>query len=815
MAVFDRARWSELEPLLDHALAISADERGPWLDELQARSPDLATELISLLSQEDLADRRGFLSSPVELSLAGLTLGAYTLVRPLGQGGMGSVWLARRSDGRFEGSAAVKLMNLALLSPAGQERFRREGTVLARLTHPGIARLLDAGVAATGQPYLVIEYVDGQRIDEYAKARTLTHPQKIELFLHVLDAVAHAHASLVIHRDIKPSNILVTADGAVKLLDFGIAKLLEDEGGEERSAVTGDSRALTPDFAAPEQVRGEPVTTATDVYALGILLYILVSGRHPTGAGNTPTDAVRAVLEVEPARLGLGDLDTIVAKALRKAPAERYQSVAAFSDDLRRYLRHEPVSARPDSLAYRTRTFVRRNRWTVAAVAAFVAFLGVYAVTVTVQSGRVRRALAEATLGTHRAERVTDYMLGLFKASEGGTLLTDSVRARELLDRGVAQARALSGQPELQAQMLDVIGRIETYLGQYGRAKPLLAEALGIRRTVHGGSHADVATSLESLAEVSDRDVAATLELRRQALALRQRLSPNDSKTTDALFELGLALHRAGDLNAARPLFDEWMTAVAGQPREVTPERADQLTTVSSFLEFGGQRDRAEPMLREALAINRALYGERHVEVGASLASLGALLDDGGRSAEAESLLRAAAEIHRATFPQGHPVLASTLRLWGISLRRLNRLGESQAALREALALQRRFSGNEGTAVASAELDLAYTLIVSGAYDEAAVLARDVIRILGKQLGHDNAMVYHARTHLGDALRGQGRLAEAESLLLSSYAKFRQPRPIMRRWRTYALSSLVRLEEAKGRPEAAAKYRALLDSTAR
>jgi tetratricopeptide (TPR) repeat protein len=819
MPPIDRDRWRELEPLLDRALELPPDARAVWLEELRAGSPELAAELAALLSHESEADRGEFLTNRPALSLAGLVLGAYTLERPLGQGGMGSVWLARRSDGRFEGTAAVKLLNLSLLSPTGRERFRREGTVLARLTHLGIARLLDAGVAPSGQPYLVIEHVEGRRIDAFAAERTLSQPERIQLLLQVLDAVGHAHANLIVHRDIKPSNILVTADGTVKLLDFGIAKLLEGEGDGERTALTGEGGALTPEFAAPEQVKGEPVTTATDVYGCGVLLYLLLSGRHPTTGDTpspTPAAAVRAVLETEPVRLGLGDLDTILAKALRKAPAERYQTAVAFAEDLRRYLRQEPVTARPDSFAYRARKFARRNRWALAAAGSIVVLLAGYAVTVTLQSGRVRRALAEARLGAHRAEQVTDYMLGLFKASEGGRLLTDTLRARELLDRGVAQARASAGQPALQAQLFDVIGRIHTYLGEYGRARPLLDEALATRRRVYGESHADVATSLESLAEATDRDVAATLELRRQALALRRRLSAaDDPKTTDALFELALALHRAGDVAAAKPLFDEWSTAIARQPKELTPERAGQLTMVGKFLEFGGRLEGAEPLYREALAINRALFGEHHHDVGSSLGNLGMLLDRARRWEEAELLLREAVEIHRTVYPQGHPELASTLRNWGIALEHMQRFQDAEAPLREAVAIRRRFLGNETIDVAVSELDLAYALIMNERYEEPATLARDAIRTLRRQLGDENSLVYHARTHLGDAMRGQGKLGEAEPLLLAAYAKFENPKPIARQWHRYVVASLVRLYEAKGRPDEAAKYRALLDTPRR
>ena len=273
-------------------------------------------------------------------SLAGQTIGAYRLVSLIGQGGMGSVWLAERCDGRFDGQVAVKLLNIALMGRAGEERFRREGTILARLTHPHIARLIDAGVAATGQPYLILEHVAGLTLDCYCDEHALGIEARVRLFLDVLEAVVHAHANLIVHRDIKPANVLVSEDGGVKLLDFGIARLLEPDAewgavaGRRARSRAGRAAALTPEYSAPEQVTGGPVTTATDVYALGVLLYVLLGGRHPAGDG--------------------GDLDTIVAKAVKKNPAERYGSATALADDLRRFLLHEPVSARPDTLAYRT-----------------------------------------------------------------------------------------------------------------------------------------------------------------------------------------------------------------------------------------------------------------------------------------------------------------------------------------------------------------------------------------------------------------------------------------------------------------------------
>jgi serine/threonine-protein kinase len=353
-----------------------------------------------VLAQEGFLENRQF-AVPNTAGLAGQTLGPYTLISQIGQGGMGSVWLARRSDGRFERQAAVKFVNIALAGRATEERFKREGSILGRLTHPHIADLLDAGVSSDGQPYLILEYVDGEAIDQYCDEHKLDVDARVRLFLDVLAAVAHAHANLIVHRDIKPSNVLVRKDGQVKLLDFGIAKLLEDEGSSAAATqlTLEGGGALTPQFAAPEQVTGGAVTTATDVYALGVLLYLLLTGQHPAGPGpHSPARLVKAITETEPLRpsdttstanaenlaekrattadklhrLLRGDLDTIIVKALKKNPQERYASVTGFADDLQRYLKHEPISARPDALAYRTAKFLRRHRTVVTLTAAAV-----------------------------------------------------------------------------------------------------------------------------------------------------------------------------------------------------------------------------------------------------------------------------------------------------------------------------------------------------------------------------------------------------------------------------------------------------------
>jgi serine/threonine-protein kinase len=523
MAQIDPDRWRIVGPYLDQALELPDAERSGWLVSLEARDRELAAEVRGLLAEHrELAEER-FLEDrpmplPVPVARAGQRVGAYTLLLPIGKGGMGTVWLAERSDGRFERRAAIKFLNAAFADRAA-ERFKREGLILGRLAHPHIAQLIDAGISL-GQPYLVLEYVEGEPIDRYCEGHRVDLEGRIRLFLDVLSAVSNAHAHLVVHRDIKPSNVLVGQDGRVKLLDFGIAKLLEEDtqlGGS--AALTREGGAgLTPEYAAPEQLTGAPITTATDVYALGVLLYVLLSGRHPAGNGpKAPADLVRAIIEVDPPRLSAvesvpdtfrrrfrGDLDTIVHKALRKQPEARYASVAAMADDLRRYLRHEPIGAVPETITYRARKFVRRHRWSVSVAALMVCALSLALYIVN----------RERTLAERRFTQVRQLANRLFDIDAEVRTLAGGSKARQVIvDTSLEYLRRLSADASSDTDLaLELgtayirVGRVQGVplspnLGQFERAEESLRTAEELIARVLAAQPAN-RTALLRLAEI-------------------------------------------------------------------------------------------------------------------------------------------------------------------------------------------------------------------------------------------------------------------------------------------------------------------------
>jgi tetratricopeptide (TPR) repeat protein len=631
VALLDHERWRVLSPMLDRMLDLSEPERESWLEELRTTSPELAAELSSMLDSDAAAEARSFLESPPNVTLSGLELGAYTLERPLGSGGMGSVWLARRTDGAFEGHAAVKLLNLALVTPTGQARFRREGSVLARLAHPGIARLLDAGVSALGQPYLVLEYIDGIQIDDYVQAHALSRDARIRLFLQVLDAVGSAHANLIVHRDLKPSNILVTSDGVVKLLDFGIAKLLDTDAADRAALTAEGARALTPDFAAPEQLNGSAITTATDVYALGVLLYLLLSGRHPrpsTGS-NAP-----AAFAIEPEKLGVGDLDIIVGKALRTDPEERYRSVAAFADDLERFMRHEPVSARRASLPYRFRKLVRRYRVGVAAAAVVAASLIGATVFSVKEMGEARRQRDAAVDAKRRANAQSEFE-SLLMSQVG----EKPISMREILDRGrVVLERQYARDPGFLSAMLVELSIDYGKLGESEIRGGLLARAESL--SVASGHREQLARIRCFVAD--NQRTMGEYDLARRSLAAADsllRLAPDQDAELVCLTAMADLDSEVGDGRKGVTAMRRVLAILDARGETGSLDYSAYLSSLASSLDRVGRHREASVQYRRALFLMDSAGGGQTIDRAIFEHNYGLTLGELGETADAEEVL--------------------------------------------------------------------------------------------------------------------------------------------------------------------------------
>jgi serine/threonine protein kinase len=800
MRAIDSGRWLCVSGHLDRLLDLPPEDWPASLAKLRAEDPALAADVEAMLDQHRRLNAEGFLDlppiPPAEATLAGVTIGAYTLESLIGHGGMGSVWRASRSDGHFEGHAALKLLNAALIGRGGEQRFRQEGTILARLAHPNIARLIDAGVSNTGQPYLVLELLDGREIDAYCDDELLSLEERIRLFLDVQSAVAHAHVNLVVHRDLKPSNVLVTRDGQVKLLDFGIAKLIETDADQQR--LTREAGGLlTPKYAAPEQISGGAITTSTDVYALGVLLYELLCGRHPAGAATTPSGWVQAIADTEPRRLSAalptgdqgdtvngiaarrattpdrlrrslrGDLDTILAKALRKNPLERYASVNEFADDLRRFVDHQPIKARPETLGYRTAKFTRRH-WrplSLAAAAATVlmALAGFYTVQLAAERDRAR---IEAEKSARVSELMTSILMGV------DPYRTPDARqpsVTNLLDAGAERvATELADQPAIQAELFNTIGRTYERLGLYDKALPILQSALASGRRAFGGDDVHIAQSLNNLGVLqrgrghSD----AALPLLTESLAMRRRLlGNNDKDVAVTLVEQSRVLQ---DLGRGDDAMAPAVEALEIRRRVFGDEHRETATSKAEVARIWMQRgdiDRAEALFRESYDTNRRLLGDDHPNTSANRASVAMVLGTRGQFAESERLYRESLASDVKVFGANSLEAATRMNNMALVIEAAGRLPEAGQLFAQALAIARQRYADTHPQRMNVQLNAARVEIAQGRWSGTEPILRHVLAERVRTLPSGDWRIGQAQSVLAASLLAQGRIAEARPLI--------------------------------------------------
>jgi eukaryotic-like serine/threonine-protein kinase len=896
--------WQKLKRIFNEALKMDKSDRKGYVEKVCGKDRHLRKDVLSLLNAHEIPGKLDYrpdqllnsvFSEKMPENKKGKQIGPYKITDELGHGGMGSVFLAERADGQFKQRVALKFLRAGFTSENQSRRFMAERQILAALNHENIARLLDGGVTDEGQPWFALEYVKGQPIDEYCNTRKRTVEQRLNFFLKVCDAVQSAHQKLIVHRDLKPSNVLVTDDGTVKLLDFGIAKVLNEEEPFQESAPpltrTG-LLPLTPAYASPEQVRGEVITTASDIYQLGIILYELLTGNRPYEvSGKTPSEVEQIICEEQPVRPSTAvtnilpskgdsgnqssknnyvlqnysgqlkkklrrDLDTIVMKALRKEPERRYESADQLASDIRHYLAGRPVAAHPDSRSYRAGKFIRRHKIGFVSSVLILLLLMGYAATITWHSQRTQAALEQAQTETARAEQVTDFLMSMFEASDPAEALGDTVTAGVLLERGMQQAEQLDEQPEIQAQMFNVVGQVYSRLGQYGQSEELLKRALAIRKELYGEDHQTTASTKVQLAtalHLSGNYMEAE-PLLRDALAVKNQVLESDNPRIastlstlggvlmglgnyeeaeialrDALehqrmiFEgehldisetlniLGLLLDSIGELDAAESAMRESLEIRRSLLSDLDPRVTMTLNNLAMLLRKKGDYEAAEPAYREALSQKRTLYGDEHPSIAVTLNGLGLLLRDMGNDEDAEPVLREALEMRRALLGENHPRVAESLNNLGNLLESQGQLDQAASKIGEARLIFRNTLGDTHLIVAYPTIGLARIFMKKENYEDAEPLIRNALDIRKNALPADHSEIIEVQSMLGSCLIYLGEYHEAEFFLLNAYSSLRElenREPLL--W-TNTLEHLVRLYDTTDQPEKSDLYQRLLE----
>ena len=849
-------RWQRLNELFFHAARLQGAERQAFLARETQGEPELEREVLALLERGD--ERRsgpptrtlggGLALAPrEERLLVGRVVAKYELVSVLGRGGAGTVFLGERADRQFSGKVAVKVVDRSAAADLGI-RFRAERQILASLNHPNIARLIDAGETEDGQPYLVMEYVEGQPLDQYCDERKLDLRKRLKLFIDICSAVQYAHQNLIIHRDLKPANILVTADGTVKLLDFGIAKLLNNGNGSNTiSELTRmNERLLTPEYASPEQIIGGAVTTASDVYSLGIVLYRLLTGLRPydlSGAtsqlemersicvadpprpsanvqramhsgpaeGELAIAALALARSISPERLRrrlVGDIDAIVMRALRKEPQHRYSSVERFVADIHHYLDNEPVQARQGNWVYYTQRFVRRHTTAVIASVGFLIFLTAVAIVMSIQRQNIAAALERATQDRERAEIVSQFMLDVFSAADPYINSGKEPTARFLLDQAAQNIQDdLSQQPEVRARLLEAIGRSYRRLNKPERAVAYLQDSLRIQR---------------------------------------QLLQKDDASLGSVITEIAIALRNQGRIEESDGYFSE-AVQISRQSKDQQSEAHAKLLVDLGRLE----KLRSNPMqaldhLDHALKLMRAIKGPKDPEVGAILAEMSNIkvwLDD---LEGAEVAARAAVEIYQSVAP-GYPdrvmaeyyladvlfnrghideaaplfegVLAAQRRLYGdkssataetlASLAQVRaaqkNFGTAEKLIREALDAHRESSSTAYREIGYLQTMLGTVQMKQGHFADAEQTLKDTLVLFSQNIRGDHQYIASAEHYLGEALLAQQKYREAEVVLLSAVERWK--RTGASTWRSArSASALGEALQGQGRTDEAEQY---------
>lgn len=867
----DTERWNRIQSLFHEAASLPAEQRTTYLrsacgddNELRERVESMLVEDASLLDKDVTYVAQSVLPDETPLR----NFGPYKIVRLLGQGGMGVVYLAERED--LGSQVAIKVLRDSWLSPSRRERFDSERRVLAQLNHPCIARLYDADAFPDGTPWFAMEYVEGLPLTEYCRTHRCSIARKLQLFRAVCEAVQYAHEQAIIHRDLKPSNILVKNDGSIRLLDFGIARQMEGLDSQVDQTMTG-MRLMTPAYASPEQIRGGRISIQTDVYSLGVILFELLADELPFDLLNlSPEEAASIVALHDPPKpslvakrsekktpIGLfdrnvskaqwADLDVLCLTAMHKDPARRYRSAEALIRDVDHYLDGEPLDARPDSLRYRATKFVGRNRRAVAAVCAVALLFFGFFTYFTIRVTRARdAALAEAA----RTGRIQSFMMNLFEGGDETAGPSDQMRVVDMVNKGIQQANALSGDPKVQSELYQTLGSISDKLGHLDQANSLLQRALDQRKTLFGAESPEVAESLMTLSQlrVDQARFPEAEQLARQAIAIdRKKLPPTHPNLARAITQLGLVLEDRGAYEQAIPVLEQ-AVQLQSAPGGVEADLSSSLTELANSHYYMGHYDISDALNHRLLDLDRHLYGDRHPQVANDLINLGAIQSDEEHYDQAEKYDRQALDIMQSFFGKDNAETASSMTILGRVLVSEGKYADAEDMLQQALATEEHVYGPVHPRIASTlndlgkvalkqgKLDLAkadfarmadiYRKVYNGKhyyigialsnlsavyaeekqYAKAEKLLHETLQMFSETLPADHLNIGMAKIRLGRLLLQQHRYAEAEPATRAGFEIVQKQKNPPQSWLQGARKDLVEEYTKLNQPQKAAEY---------
>jgi tetratricopeptide (TPR) repeat protein len=795
----DRERWQQVQKIFHDSADLPKSEQAAFVEHACGGDGALRADVLEMLDAD--ADGASLLDHGIanvasqmldHASDSPSDFGAYRILRVLGEGGMGVVHLAERKDlGSF---VAIKILRDASMSPARRDRFTREQRTLAKLSHPSIARLYDADTLPDGTPWFAMEFVEGSSLTEYCSKHASSIEAKLHLLRAVCEAVQYAHSLAVIHRDLKPSNILVEANGQVKLLDFGIAKQLDTETPTDQTRTA--LRLMTPAYAAPEQIRGEPIGVYTDVYALGVILYELLTGRLPFDlTKGSPAEIAVIVTEKDAEKPSIaaqqnaarhnnvteaaswGDLDVLCLTAMQKAPEKRYRSAEAFLRDIDHYLAGEPLEARPDAFGYRVGKFVRRHRGSVVTYGLIAASIAALIVFYTVRLSAARNAaIAEAA----RTQRLLRFTLNLFSGGDKEAGPASDLRVTTLINRGVAEARTLDREPEVQGELHETLGQVYQKLGELDQADALLGFALDRRKSLYGADSAKAAETQVELGllrvdqarfDDAERMVRDSLEI------LKRKSGPNHPAVAAATHALGKVLEERGSYPEAIKVLDE-AVRLRSAPGVEQADLADSLLELANSHFYAGHYPEAEALDRRLIKMHREIYGERHPLVAEDLINLGAIQQELAHYKEAEEFDRQALEITQAFYGKDHYKTASNLTLIARALLKQDRNDEAEELLNRALAIQESVFGKVHPRVASAVNEIGSVALARDRYDDAEAAFKRIVDIYKSVYAGKHYLIGIAEANLGSVYAARKEPARAEPLYreaLAMYAKTLPP----------------------------------------